>query len=45
MALGSDYGLLFGIEVQLMVSCTIIEVQIIFEMLLALIIGQLAIVG
>ena len=34
-----------GIEVQLVVSCTAIEVQVVFEMLLALITSQLAIVG
>ena len=45
MALRSDYGLLLGIGVQLVVSCTSIEVQVVFKMLLVLITGQLAIVG
>ena len=45
MVFGSDYGLLLGTGVQLVVSCTTIEAQIIFEMLLALITGQLAIAG
>jgi len=38
-------GLLLGIGVQLVVSCTVIEAQIVFEMLLVLVAGQLAIVG
>ena len=45
MALGRDHGLLLGTGVQLMVSCTTIEAQIFFETLLALVTGQLAIVG
>ena len=45
MALGRNCSLLLGTGVQLMVSCTIIEVQIVFEMLLALVAGQLAIAG
>jgi len=45
MALRSDCGLLLGTEVQLVVSCTTIEIQIVFEMLLALVTGQLAITG
>ena len=43
MTLGRDRGLLLGTEVQLMVSCTTIEAQIVFKMLLALVTGQLAI--
>jgi len=45
MALRSDRGLLLGIEVQFVVFCTIVEVQVVFEMLLVLITSQLAIVG
>ena len=45
MALGRDYGLLLGTRVQLMVACTTIEVQIVFETLLALVTSQLAIAG
>ena len=45
MALGRDYGLLLGTKVQLMVSYITIEVQIVFEMLLALITSQLVIAG
>ena len=45
MALGRDHGLLLGTGVQLVVSCTAIEAQVVFEMLLALIAGQLAITG
>ena len=45
MALGSDHGLLFGTGVQLVVSCTIIEVQVVFKMFLVLVTGQLAIAG
>ena len=45
-ALKRDCGLLLGIEVQLIVFCTIIEVQVVFnEMLLMLVTGQLAIAG
>ena len=43
MALGSDHGLLLRIGVQLVVSYTIIEAQIVFEILLILVTGQLAI--
>jgi len=42
---GRDRGLLLGTEVQLVVSCTAIEAQIVFEMLLALVTGQLAVAG
>jgi len=45
MALGSDYGLFFRIRVQLVIFCTIIKAQIIFELLLVLITSQLAITG
>ena len=45
MALRSDHSLLLGTRVQLVVSCTAIEIQIVFEMLLVLVTGQLAIVG
>ena len=45
MALGRNHGLLLGTGVQLMVFCTTIEAQIVFEMLLALIAGQLSIIG
>jgi len=45
VALRSDYSLLLETEVQLVVSCTTIETQVVFKMLLALIIGQLAIAG
>ena len=45
MALGKDHGLLLGTGVQLVVSCTTIEAQIVFEMLLALVTSQLAIAG
>jgi len=45
MTFGRDHGLLLGTGVQLIVSYTTIEVQIIFEMFLALFIGQLAIFG
>ena len=38
-------GLLFEIGVQLVVSCTVIEAQVVFEMLLVLITGELAIAG
>jgi len=41
VALGRNCGLLLGTGVQLVVSCTTIEAQIVFEMLLALIAGQL----
>ena len=45
MALGRDRGLLLGIGVQLVVFCTTIETQIVFEVLLVLVTGQLAIAG
>ena len=45
MAFGRDHGLLLGTGVQLVVFCTTIEAQIVFEMLLALVAGQLAIAG
>jgi len=45
MALGRDCGLLLGTEVQLVVSCTTIEAQIVFEMLLILVTSQLAVTG
>ena len=45
MALGRDHGLLLGTGVQLVVSCTAIEAQIVFEMLLVLVTSQLAIAG
>ena len=45
MALGHDCGLLLGIGVQLVVSCTAIKIQIVFETLLVLITGQLAVAG
>ena len=45
MAFERDCGLLLGTEVLLVVSCTTIEAQIVFEMLLALVVGQLAIAG
>ena len=44
-ALGRDHSLLFGTGVQFVVSCTIIEAQIVFKALLVLVTGQLAIVG
>ncbi len=43
MALGSNYGLLLGARVQLVVSYTTIKAQIVFELLLVLITGQLTI--
>ena len=45
MVLRRNYGLLLGTEVQFVVSCTIIEVQVIFETLLVLVTSQLAIAG
>ena len=45
MAFRRDCGLLPGTGVQLMVSCTAIEAQIVFEMLIALVTGQLAVAG
>jgi len=43
MALRRDCGLLLGTEVQLVVSCTTIEAQIVFKMFFALVTSQLAI--
>jgi len=43
MALRSDCGLLLGTGVQLVISCTIIEAQVVFKILLVLVTGQLAI--
>ena len=43
VALRRDCGLLLETRVQLVVSCTTIEAQVVFETLLALINGQLAI--
>jgi len=45
MAFRRDRGLLLRIGVQLVVSCTAIEAQIVFETLLALVTSQLAIAG
>ena len=45
MALRQDHSLLLGVGVQLVVSCTAIEAQIVFKTLLALVAGQLAIAG
>jgi len=45
VALRRDCGLLLGTEVQLVVSCTAIEAQIVFEMLLVLVTYQLAVTG
>jgi len=45
VALRRDYGLLLGTGVQLVVFCTAIEAQIVFEILLALVTDQLAIAG
>jgi len=45
VALRRDYGLLLETGVQFVVFCTVIEAQIVFEMLLALVTGQLAIAG
>ena len=39
MAFGRDCGLLLGTGVQLVVSCTAIEIQIVFKTLLALVTG------
>jgi len=43
VALESDHDLLLGTGVQLVVFYTVIEAQIVFEMLLTLVTGQLAI--
>jgi len=45
VAFRRDCSLHLGTGVQLVVSCTTIEAQIVFEMLLALVTGQLAIAG
>jgi len=45
MAFRSDCSLLLGAKVQLIVSYTAIEAQVVFEMLLMLIASQLTIVG
>jgi len=45
VAFGSDYGLLLETGVQLVVSYNIIEAQVVFEMLLVLVTGQLAVAG
>ena len=45
MALRRDCGLLLGARVQLVVFCTTIETQVVFEILLILVTGQLAIAG
>jgi len=45
MALGRDHSLLLGTGVQLVVSCTAIETQVVFKMLLTLITSQLAVAG
>jgi len=45
VAFGRDCGLLLGTGVQLVVFCTAIEAQIVFEMLLVLVTSQLAITG
>jgi len=45
MAFGRDHSLLLGTGVQFVVSCTAIETQIVFETLLVLVTGQLAITG
>ena len=45
MALRRDHSLLLGTGVQLVVSYTTIEAQIVFEILLVFVTGQLAIAG
>jgi len=45
MALEHDHSLLLRTGIQLVVSCTTIEVQVVFEMLLVLVTGQLAVAG
>jgi len=45
MIFESDHGLLLETNIQLVVLYTIIEVQVIFKILLALVASQLAIVG
>ena len=43
MALESDCSLFLGTEVQIVVFCTTIETQVVFEIFLALVTSQLAI--
>ena len=45
MTFGRNCGLLLGTRVQLVVFCTVIEAQVVFETLLTLVTGQLAIAG
>ena len=45
MAFRSDHSLLFGIEVQLVVFYITIEIQVVFEILLTLVTGQLAVIS
>jgi len=45
VALRRDCGLLLGARVQLVVFYTAMEAQVVFEMLLVLVTGQLAITG
>jgi len=45
MAFRRDCGLLCETGVQFVVSCTAIEAQVVFEVLLALVTGQLAVAG
>ena len=45
MAFKSDHGMLLEAGVQLVVSYTIVETQIVFETLLALVTSQLIIAG
>jgi len=45
VALGSDCSLLLGTGVQFMVSCTTVETQVVFKILLVLVTSQLAVAG
>ena len=45
MTFGRNCGLLLGTRVQLVVFYTVIETQVVFETLLTLVTGQLAIAG
>ena len=45
MVLGSNYSLLLGTEVQLVVFCITIETQVVFEILLVLVTSQFAVAG
>jgi len=45
VAFRRDHSLLLGTGVQLVVSCTAIEAQVVFKMLLALVTGQLDVAG